>query len=322
MTNLAPDNIADAPDVPVAAPANEKPIPTTKTILRGLARRAILLVVLAYVAYGVFLMLYQTKLIYHPQKYGEIDPARLAPGTVFLRYDTTQGKQLAFYVPHKAALDATTSATASPLPETLWVCFHGNASVALHWMNIVRETTSTQAAFLLIDYPGYGQCEGRPTRANIIESSQKAYAALATHLKTTPEQLDPRLNILGLSIGSATGLDFAVTRPTNPQRIILIAPFTTMKEMARRVVGRVLSVFLTERFDNPARLAEIARRMPTPKAYLFHGVKDDLVPVAMSQSMANTIPGTTLRLVPEADHNNILTQTQPEIIQILNAPNP
>ena len=82
-----------------------------------------------------------------------------------LNYETSEGKQLAYYVPPR-------DESFSGVPR-VWVLFPGNASLALDWLKFIALAPERDDAFLLMDYPGYGGCEGSPSPASIQESAER-----------------------------------------------------------------------------------------------------------------------------------------------------
>jgi pimeloyl-ACP methyl ester carboxylesterase len=261
-------------------------------------------IVIAVALAVVFLLLFfQNRLIYHPRRY-TVDAATRYPSVVPLSYTTAQGRQQAFYLPPRLP-------PADP-PSRLWVIFPGNGSLALDWVNFLDPPPDPRAGFLLIDYPGYGNCQGSPSPASIQASAEAAFACLAQSLPTQPSVLEQNVNLLCHSIGCATGLNFAVRHPVN--RILLLAPFTSLRDMAQRTVGWPLCWLLLHNFDNRLRLRELAARRHPPRVLILHGDDDRLVPVSMGRQLASMFPGMiTFQDVPGADHNTILYETRSQV---------
>lgn len=243
----------------------------------------------------------QSKLIYHPKPYGEADRQLLATyDGKPLSYMTGQGKQVAHYIPPRDG---------SQVPKTIWICFSGNGSLALNWLYQV-EDWSPGFAYLLVDYPGYGDCEGTPSPARIRESSLKAVEALTRHLRESPETLKPRLRVLGHSIGCAAGLMAA--DDLGAQKVVLIAPFTTLTEMGKRLLGWPLCYVNMHRFDNRKHLAAAVAQ--GAEVVIFHGTHDEVIPVAMSRELAAAHPEkVTLHEMNGQNHNGILGNVSQEI---------
>lgn len=274
----------------------------------------------------IFLVGCQRRLIYFPPAYVPADLSLLPRDGVQLTFATSSGRQTAFYVPAgaiadvsyivravtaaeaghaAAAADGTGAASnaASP-PRRLWVCFHGNGATALDWLETTQGVRAPGVGFLLVDYPGYGLSQGRPTRSSIVEATEGAYAALAAHYGVTTADLDRDVGALGFSLGSAAALEFASRHPV--QRVVLLAPFTSLVEMARRTVGWPLCELLLDRFDNRARLAELAARPVPPRVTIFHGTVDDVIPFAMGQELSRAHPEMIeFHAVPGSDHNSL-----------------
>jgi pimeloyl-ACP methyl ester carboxylesterase len=252
----------------------------------------------------LLLFVFQAKLIYHPQPYRP-DYARLIPARgVEVEYRTSAGRQTAFYIPPRAADDPTT------IPKRLWVMFGGNASLALFWADTVRDAPDPDAAFLLVDYPGYGKCEGSPSPRSIQESSETALTGLAEWMKCDRADLERDLNVAGHSLGAAASLQFAVKHKI--QRILLVAPFTSMREMVRQVMGRAFTFILLHNYDNRKRLDELAAGPQPPHVIILHGDSDTIIPSRMSRELTAAHPQMIeLHEIPRADHVNVLDYVLP-----------
>ncbi len=205
-----------------------------------------------------------------------------------LPFKSSQGSQTAHYItnpklssrrgsvdadgtaPSPTAGTAATAATAGTAASNeIWVMFGGNGALALDHIDFIDRFYNTGTggsvsgsgsgnpppnhSFLLVDYPSYGLCDGKPSPPAILEQSVNAFDALTRHLRwnnnkrrdtTTSDEKaadsssgsgsgsggaavvgrkwivppNTRVNILGHSLGSAASLQFAahVTSPTSP----------------------------------------------------------------------------------------------------------
>jgi pimeloyl-ACP methyl ester carboxylesterase len=235
---------------------------------------------------------FQDRLIYFPQPY---PPNAMPKGFEALRFATASGQQTAFL--HRAA----------GRPARVWVMFGGNAALALDWVDLVAAMKDPEAAVLLVDYPGYGACEGKASPRAIGESSEAAFVAFAAALGESPLALESRLHVLGHSLGAAAALQFAVNH--SPERVVLLSPFTSLRDMARLSVGWPLCWILKGNFDNRARLRELAARPRPPKVTILHGEADEVIPVAMGRELAGLVPGASFRALPDMDHNSIVADS-------------
>ena len=262
------------------------------------------------------LFTWQDRLIWHPRAYsgGEVELFPL-PLTVLV-FHTAQGSQTAFYAPPRDD---------RALPSTLWVLFAGNGSLVLDWDDIIRGDTDRGQAFLLVDYPGYGHCEGKPSPASIRENAAGAMDALARRvgqpdgpaLAQALNRGGGRLAVMGHSIGTGVALEFAARHP-EVSRVVLVSPFTSLRDMARGVVGWPLCWLLRGNFDNRARLDELAARPKPPAVWIFHGDEDTMIPPAMGRALAAGHPNCThFELVAGGNHDDTAYRAGPALLAVL-----
>jgi pimeloyl-ACP methyl ester carboxylesterase len=252
----------------------------------------------------------QQRMIYYPRPYpaGLNLPARLVP----VEYRTSQGRQTGFYLPPAAPVPAGRGTT--------WLLFGGNGSLALDWLDLLENYPDPQTGFLLLDYPGYGRCQGRPSPGAILESAEGALAALTASTGIPAARLQENLGLLGHSLGAAAALLYASRHPV--KTILLIAPFTSLKDMAVRVVGPLLSHTLRHDYDNRARLREILARQPAVPITIIHGNHDQVVPVAMGRELAALDPRINYLEIDRGDHNFLLITAAAEIRRAMLAAEP
>ena len=266
-------------------------------------RRLLLCIIIALAVFATafltWVYLSQDRMIYHPEKYMKADYVTVPPRTVKLPVQTSAGTQFAWYTPPR-------STSPEAIPQTLWILFNGNASLALFWSDAIKRAPDPDAGFLVFDYPSYGDSEGNPSLATISETADGALTALATHLHTDVKTLtSSHLRLLGYSLGAAVALDFANRHPA--ERIILAAPFTTMRAMADRIVNPYLSWLLAHRFDNLKSLEILSRQSYPPRIVITHGIPDPAIPIDMSRELKRRWPDL-IELVenPHANHTSIL----------------
>lgn len=183
----------------------------------------------------------------------------------------------------------------------LLLAFHGNADLAVWQIDWAREASRrTGVAVMLAEYRGYMGLEGKPSYAG----SQQDAAAAYRHAVDSLGVPAGRIAIFGHSMGSAIGAELAARHP--PAALLLQSPFTSARDMARRIVGyrppgMVWSVISRLHFDTGAKVA----RLSAPVS-VAHGGRDLLIPQAMGEQVyaAARIKGQWL-LVPEAAHNDV-----------------
>lgn len=243
--------------------------------LAMLSRLPRVLVPLALIAIAPLFLIAacQSKFIYMPRPYhAEVvgnwqQDTRGRP----IDFTTSQGSQRAFL---QGNLES---------PRNLWIVCGGNATLALEWSSWLAANGPAEDAWLLVDFPGYGDCDGTPDPKSIRETFQTVIpvASGVVGLTTTP---DPsRLRMFGHSLGAAacliTANDFDIHHG------VLLAPFTSTMEMSRLVVGVPLGFLVTHRYDNPARLDQLIARGPA-NLTILHGTHDEVIPARMGRALA------------------------------------
>lgn len=247
----------------------------------------------------------QSKLIYFPRAYGPSDVAdwKREPGTRIIDYQTSDGKQQAFLL------------SQTPKPERLWVVCGGNGTVALDWSDWLRDHGPKQDAWLLVDMPGYGACEGEPSPWTIRRSLKTLIPTVTDSLGWSASESHDRLRFFGHSLGG--GVCLMAAQEFDIRKGVLLAPFTSTMDMSREVLGVPLGFLLWHRFDNLARLKEIDKK-GSGNVFILHGHNDEVIPVRMSRQMAADLPSTVhFTEVPAARHNTIQELAVPEIVKAL-----
>ena len=236
----------------------------------------------------------QSRYIYFPRPYqGDLDTV-LPKSVKKLNFVTDEGQQVAFWVPPRAG----------GVPRQIWLGHAGNGSLALDWLPLALAYPAADVGFLLVDYPGYGYCEGSSTPGRILANSEGAVAALGHHLTMTKEELDARMCAFGHSLGAACTLQYAAQHPV--QKVVIVAPFTSMADMVDHVLFWPMRWFLWHRFDNQKSLAALATRSPPPTVIIIHGTNDEVIPVAMGRRLTEEQPNfVRFYEVPNGNHNGI-----------------
>jgi uncharacterized protein len=260
-----------------------------------------LLIVALLLLTPVVLFLYfgQHSMIYHPRPYS-LNYARMAGfDGLEISYNVSAGAQTAYFIP----------ARKGPM-RRLWLAFCGNGSLALDWMGLLRQYPRDDEAFLLVDYPGYGKNAGTATIADTRESAEAALHALS--IRAGFDEHAVSLGVLGHSLGAAAAFDFAAHHRVS--RIVAIAPFTSLREEAARMVGGLLSRLVVDNYDNRASLKTIFAENPNEQVTIFHGIDDEIIPERMGAQLAREFPRIKFYPVSGADHISVLGLARDQII--------
>jgi pimeloyl-ACP methyl ester carboxylesterase len=231
------------------------------------------LFVLALLGYGGLLALVafgQRRLLYFPSHEAAVRSV-LTPWTV-------EGKSLgAHHVP--AAVSE------------VWLMTHGNAGQAAH-RAYVLPLLAQDAALYVLEYPGYGEREGSPSRAAFDAAAFDAYTRLRALHPGAP------IGVLGESIGSGPAAALARASPP-PDRVVLVVPFARLADVAADAFPWLpVRWLLRDRWDNVADLADY--RGPVEVLAAKH---DTIIPAKHARALAAALPGATLREL-DAGHND------------------
>jgi uncharacterized protein len=288
-------------------------VPGDSTNLLALMRRLLrplCILALIFIALPLLAMVScQHKLIYYPRLYPPAHDAQWTQQTQgkILSFTTSAGRQQAYFFRPQPT---------SP-PQRLWLVCGGNGTLATEWSVFMKYEAPPEDAYLLIDYPGYGNNQGSPSPAKIRESLRQAVPLAAKELGWTDAQLRERTRIFGHSLGCAVALIGA--EEFSLQRGVLLAPFTSTMDMAREITGMNLGFLVTHRFDNHKILEQIAQQ-PRAHIHLFHGLTDGVIPAAMSRQLHGLAPDRfPLSLRENCGHNDWQDSQVDVIVQAMKA---
>jgi fermentation-respiration switch protein FrsA (DUF1100 family) len=185
----------------------------------------------------------------------------------------------------------------------LVLVFHGNADLAawqIPWA--VELSRRTGRAVLIPELRGYAGLPGTPTYATSALDARAAYAVARDTLGIPSHQIA----FYGHSLGSAIAAELA--RATNPGVLVLVAPLTSVREMAHRISPSAVLLFWTGLARVHYDTQTIVRSLNVP-IWVAHGSRDPVIPVAMGHRVfgAAKVQGEFL-VVDGAGHNDVVEQ--------------
>lgn len=254
----------------------------------------------------IFTVSCQHKLIYFPRPY----PAGFAhewekqyPPSQQLHYETSQGQQSAFLLMPQTGTK----------PEHLWLVCGGNGTLSAEWTEWLAAGAPKNDAYLLLDYPGYGDCQGASTPKRIRENIATALPLAAKKCHMSLEDIKTRGRFLGHSLGCAAALigacDYSLPEG------ILIAPFTSSMDMAEKMLGLPVGWIVTHRFDNRARVKQWLAQNGR-KIHIFHSDDDPVIPLQMGHELAAMDPSRiSITTVPSGGHDALIRLKKQELYQ-------
>jgi len=239
---------------------------------------ALQIALLAYVGYGVLLYALQRPLMYPGTR---VPPSGNVPeDAVTLPVAVSVGTVEAWWF-------GATGPGAMPA----LIMAHGNAELIEDNVVLARRLRDSGIGVLLVEYPGFGNSEGSPTRASIGEALTAAYDRLVAR----PDVDSARIVGMGRSLGGGAITDLATARGL--RALVLQSTFTSVSSMVLRGYG-VPGFLVKDDFDNAAVLASWEG-----PALVFHGRDDRIIPFHHGERLAAVREG--IRLVPlECGHND------------------
>ena len=236
---------------------------------------------LAYLGYVALLFVLQRSLLFPGTRLPSphaIDSAPLGVEQVWL--GTSFGRVEAWF------FDGSDGA-----PTATLIFAHGNGELIDHWRLEMEDFSDRAVNVLLVEFPGYGHSEGKPTRATLLEAFTNAYDRLIERSQVDPE----RVVVWGRSIGGGVASDLALSRPV--KALILQSTFSSMATLARQSFGTP-GFLLRDRYDVARAVAEFEGPV-----LLIHGAKDEVIPYPHAERIAEVRDGLEV-ITLDCGHND------------------
>ena len=155
---------------------------------------------------------------------------------------------------------------------------HGNGELIDDWQQEMERLRAGGVNALLVEFPGYGFSEGRPSRAALRETFGEAFDWLVESTSVD----SARIVAYGRSIGGGAAADLAMDRPVGA--LALQSTFTSTTALAREML---LPGFLVrDRFDNRRAVADFGGPV-----LLLHGQDDDVISYSHALVLASAREG-------------------------------
>jgi uncharacterized protein len=251
------------------------------TVARAGVRAVRLVVVLCLL--GGLLLLFETRFIYFPSRGYDATPSALGLAHEDVWLTAEDGVRIhGWYL---------------PVPRARWVTLvsHGNAGNISHRLDrVLLLQERLRSSVFLYDYRGYGASEGSPDETGTYRDARAAYRYLVEEKRVKTDELV----LFGESLGSAVSLELALTHPA--AALVLEAPFTSVRDMARTTILAPLAPFVRTRYDSLERIPRL--RMPL---LVVQGDRDEIVPPAQGRRLFDAAPEPKRYFaIPGAGHND------------------
>jgi len=171
----------------------------------------------------------------------------------------------------------------TPNAKGLVFYLHGNSGNVQNWSRAVANYTGLGYDAFILDYPGYGKSTGHLTSLHqFFDAVQTAYDTLK---HAYPEN---HIVIMGYSMG--TGPAAWLASNNHPEKLILLAPYYSLGDMALRRYP-FLPVFILK---YPVNTYEYIPHVSAPIT-IFHGDRDEVIYYGSSVKLKPYLkPGDTL----------------------------
>jgi len=245
----------------------------------------ILLPVAVYIVILGAFVVFQERLIFHPDKArGEPYLAISAPGMpVALR--TERGTDLGCWLLSPASPGAPTA-----------LYLHGNGGNIAYRAERVQQFARLGWGVFLLGYRGYGGNDGQPSERGLLEDARAGLAMLASESESGP------ILVWGESLGSGLAVQLAVD--TRVQGLVLEAPYLNLGDIVARSMPwlRPALPLLRHRFDAGAVIGRV--RCPI---IVLMSEEDQVVPPASTRALCALARIPPVLVVLPGGHNALGT---------------
>jgi len=182
-----------------------------------------------------------------------------------------------------------------PSPGNVWLMLHGNGGQASDRVYALSSFSPLDSVFIL-EYPGYGQRPGTPSRKSFDEAARQAYLLLRSRFTRTP------VCVMAESLGSGPASVLASQKPP-PDKMVLVAPFDKLHRVGSHHYPFLpVRLLLSDDWDNVESLREYKGRLE------IFGIRDDeVIPMKFAKALADSKKGSTFRAI-EGGHNDWATR--------------
>lgn len=235
-----------------------------------------------YVGLCLLAFLAQRRMMYLPDREPEPEAVERGLGLRLVPWRDGSGKVLGWR-----------RAARSGAPRVL--VLHGNAGDALGRAGYLPVIEAAGFEGVLLEYPGYGPREGKPSEAALVADARAA-------LRQLKKESAAPVILLGESLGSGVAVQVAAAESRLVAGLLLPVPFARMTEVASRHYPYLpMGLILRDRWDSLGAIG----RYPGPVAVVIAG-RDEVVGADQGRRLAKGCPGPVRQWeVPRADHNGL-----------------
>jgi uncharacterized protein len=174
----------------------------------------------------------------------------------------------------------------NPQPRNVWLVLHGNGGQAATRDYVLRVFDADDAVFVM-EYPGYGERAGTPSRKSFDRAARQAFHLLRARFPDRP------VCVAAESLGSGPAAVLSGELHP-PDKIVLVVPFSDLRSLAAEYVKFPPPAWLVVGgWNNVQALA--GYRGPVE---VFGAELDRAIPVAQARALAASLPQAQFHLLP------------------------
>ena len=176
-------------------------------------------------------------------------------------------------------------------PRNVWLMMHGNGGQAADRVYAIPNFSTEDAVFIL-EYPGYGNRSGVPSRDSFNQAAKDAYLLLRNAYAGIP------VCVAAESIGSGPASFVAGLNPA-PDKLVLIVPFDRLSLVAKdHFPSFLVNLILKDDWDNVESLSHYSGPVE-----IFGAEADNIIPASHAKALAKAARSSKFVLI-EGGHND------------------
>lgn len=170
-------------------------------------------------------------------------------------------------------------------PGNVWLMLHGNAGQASDRLYAIPSFSPGDSVYIL-EYPGYGDRQGTPSKKAFDRAAREAYELL--------REIHPNVPVCvaaeSLGSGPASSLS-SLARP--PDKLVLIVPFDKLSLVAEdHFPSFLIHLLLANNWDNVEALSNYKGPVE-----IIGAESDTVIPVKHAKALAAGVPGSKLIII-------------------------
>lgn len=185
-------------------------------------------------------------------------------------------------------------------PKNVWLLMHGNGGQATDRVYALPRFSSEDSLYIL-EYPGYGERKGKPSKKSFNKAAKEAYDLLRDAYQSVP------VCVVGESIGTGPA-SFLGSLEDVPDKVVLVVPYDKLADVAKESFPSfVVSMVLSADWDNADALSHYKGPVD-----IYGAQYDTIIPVAHAKALAGKIQQSKFVLL-NCGHNEWSSQEEVQI---------